>query len=77
MNKKLAAEILNVLKYNADLPEHAKLLAIESRLNTLTNDVEMACELNHLRAKENAIAITDFSSTIISTLLPPPTKPFN
>ena len=77
MTKKLATDILNVLKYNSDLPDAAKLLAIESRLNALVQDVETACELTQQRAKDNAIAITDFSSTIISTLLPPPAKPFN
>lgn len=42
--KKLAAEIVNVLKANSDLDEDSKVLAIQCRLFELSNDVKRECE---------------------------------
>jgi len=55
--KKLAEEIIMVLKYNPQLSDNDKMLAVETRLDYLIRDVETACAESHKRSQDNAVII--------------------
>ncbi len=55
--KKLAVEIVGVLKFNPELSDSDKQLAIETRLDRLIQDVEAACEESHKRTQSNAVIV--------------------
>ena len=57
--RKLAEEIINVLKYNPDLSYDDKVLSGELRLDNLINDVERAAAEAHKRQEENKVIIDD------------------
>ncbi len=55
--RKLAEEIVGVLKFNPELSESDRVLAIETRLDYLIRDVEMGCEEAHKRSQNNGIIV--------------------
>jgi len=57
LTKRLAQEIVGVLKYNPDLPDDEKVLAIETRLDKLIRDVEVGCQQSIERARVNAVIV--------------------
>lgn len=57
--RKLAEEIVQVLHYNPQLTQDEKILAVQSRLNKLTEDVERACSEAVRRQKEDKTIIVD------------------
>ena len=57
--RKLAEEIVNVLKYNPDLSHDDKILSVELRLENLIHDVERAAAEAHKRQEENKVIIDD------------------
>ncbi len=59
MSRKLAEDIVNMLKYNQHLSHEDKILAIELRLNRFAEDVEKACEQAQMRQKETLIIVDE------------------
>lgn len=55
--RKLAEEIVNVLRFNSDLDHNSKVLAVELRLDSLAHDVERACEEAHKRLDAAKIVV--------------------
>lgn len=68
-SKKMAEEIVAVLKYNADLSNDMKVLAVETRIMKLIQDVEKSCEEASKRAKESVIPISDYSDILPREML--------
>lgn len=54
---KIAEDILKSLKYNSDLPDELKLVAIQTRLENLVNDVKKSCEDEGKISKANAVVV--------------------
>lgn len=52
-----ALEIVNVLKYNADLPDDLKQLAVSTRLTQFADQVEDEV----FKKEEDAVAFADYS----------------
>jgi hypothetical protein len=57
--RKLATEIINVLKYNPELTDAERILSLETRLEQLIDDVERGAEETHKRKEENKVIIDD------------------
>lgn len=55
--KKLASEIVNVLKFNANLSDADKALAVECRLINLVSEIEHACAEARKRTEDNAVIL--------------------
>lgn len=57
--RKLAEEIVNVLRYNPQLTQDDKILSVELRLNRLIEDVELSCDEANKRREEATGIIVD------------------
>ncbi len=59
LSRKLAEEIINVLKFNPQLSQDDKILAVELRLTNLMTEVEKACAEAHKRKEAEAIIVDE------------------
>ncbi len=55
--RKLAEEIVNVLRFNPELDHDTKVLAVECRLDKLAEDVEDACDEAQKRVEDEKITV--------------------
>jgi hypothetical protein len=55
--RKLAEDITNLFKYNADLSHAEKIMAVELRLKDFEQSIERACAEAHKRAENNKVVI--------------------
>jgi len=62
--RKLAEEIVNVLKYNPQLTQDEKILSIELRLDGLIGEVEQSCAELHKRSEDNRVIVDERPSDI-------------
>lgn len=56
---KLAAEFVNVLKYNPELTHDEKILSLESRLEKLISDVETSCAEAQKRHENDKVIVDE------------------